>query len=154
MADSDFAQVDSGASKTFPAMASSIKKNGYVVIKGHPCKVVDTSTSKTGKHGGAKVHLTAVDIFTGKKYEELSPSTHNMQVPEVVRTDYTLIDISDEGYVSLMTEDGSTKEDLKLPEEEVGEKIRAAFGDGKDLIVTVLSAMGIEKVISFKESNQ
>ena len=61
-----------------------------VVIKGRPCKVVETSTSKTGKHGHAKVHMVALDIFTSRKMEDISPSTHPMQVPNVTRQDYVV----------------------------------------------------------------
>lgn len=70
---------------------SALRKNGFVVIKNRPCKIVDMSTSKTGKHGHAKVHLVALDIFTGKKLEDLCPSTHNMDVPVVKRSEYTLV---------------------------------------------------------------
>jgi hypothetical protein len=34
-------------------------------------QVVDVSTSKTGKHGHAKCHFVALDIFTSRKMEEL-----------------------------------------------------------------------------------
>src|SRR3954452_11018839 len=70
---------------------SALRKNGFVVIKNRPCKIVDMSTSKTGKHGHAKVHLVAIDIFTNKKLEDLCPSTHNMDVPNVRRQEYQLV---------------------------------------------------------------
>ena len=45
---------DSGASKTVSTEAGQIRKGGYIMIKGKPCKVKDVSVSKTGKHGHAK----------------------------------------------------------------------------------------------------
>ena len=86
-----FESADAGASTTFPMQCSSLRKNGHVVIKDRPCKIVEMSTSKTGKHGHAKVHMVALDIFTGKKLEDLSPSTHNMDVPNVSRKEYQLV---------------------------------------------------------------
>ncbi|KAK4465280.1 eukaryotic translation initiation factor 5A-1 [Cladorrhinum samala] len=146
---------DAGASTTFPMQCSALRKNGFVVIKGRPCKIVDMSTSKTGKHGHAKVHLVAIDIFTGKKLEDLSPSTHNMDVPVVKRNEYTLLDITDDGFLQLMTSDGDTKEDVKLPDGEVGQKITKLFTDeGKDTLVTVQTAMGEEAAIDAKEGQK
>ena len=132
---------------------SALRKNGHVVIKGHPCKIVEMSTSKTGKHGHAKVHLVAIDIFTGKKYEDICPSTHNMNVPNVNRTDYQLNDISDDGFLSLMNETGEIREDIKLPEGDLGKEIKSKFEkDGKDdqFMVTILKAMGEEHAIAIK----
>lgn len=58
------------------------------IFQSRPCKIVEMSTSKTGKHGHAKVHLVGIDIFNAKKYEDICPSTHNMDVPFVKREDY------------------------------------------------------------------
>jgi len=143
---------ESGASTTFPMQCSALRKNGHVVIKGRPCKIVDMSTSKTGKHGHAKVHLVAIDIFTGKKLEDLSPSTHNMDVPVVKRNEYQLINI-DDGFLNLM-DDSGTKDDVKVPDNELGAQIQEAFDDGKDLLITIQTAMNEEAAISFKESGK
>ncbi|KAI9428499.1 initiation factor 5a [Lactarius indigo] len=146
-----FEQANAGASTTFPMQCSALRKNGHVVIKGRPCKIVDMSTSKTGKHGHAKVHLVAIDIFTGKKLEDICPSTHNMDVPNVQRTEYQLVNI-DDGFLNLMTPDGASKDDVKVPEGDIGSQITAGFEEGKDLLVTIVSAMGEEQAISFKEA--
>ena len=37
------------------------------------------------------------------------------------------LDISDDGYLSLMADDGDTKDDVKMPDGEVGEKITRFF---------------------------
>ncbi|KAJ3355495.1 eukaryotic translation initiation factor 5A [Allomyces macrogynus ATCC 38327] len=148
--DHDFS-AGAGASLTYPMQCSALRKNGHVVIKGRPCKIVDMSTSKTGKHGHAKVNLTAIDIFTGKKLEDVSPSTHNMDVPHVSRNEYSLINI-DEGYLNLMDDAGNTKDDVKVPEGDLGAKLTAEFEDGKELLVTIIAAMGEEACIQYKEA--
>nr|AAF79401.1 F16A14.17 [Arabidopsis thaliana] len=118
----------------------------------HLHDVVEVSTSKTGKHGHAKCHFVAIDIFTSKKLEDIVPSSHNCDVPHVNRTDYQLIDISEDGYVSLLTDNGSTKDDLKLPNDDtLLQQIKSGFDDGKDLVVSVMSAMGEEQINALKD---
>mmetsp|Transcript_26235 Transcript_26235/g.42070 ORF Transcript_26235/g.42070 Transcript_26235/m.42070 type:complete len:166 (+) Transcript_26235:203-700(+) len=152
-----FDAVESGASLVFPMQAGSVRKGGFMVIKGRPTKVIDVTTSKTGKHGHAKCHFIATDIFTGKKIEELVPSSHNLEVPNVAREDYTLIDLNDEGFLGLMDATGNVREDLKLPSghedaEALARLIKAAWDEGKELILTVLKAMGEEQVNASKEA--
>lgn len=146
----DFEGGESGASKTYPAQCSSLRKNGYVMLKGRPCKIVEMSTSKTGKHGHAKIHIVGLDIFTQKKYEDICPSTHNMDVPNVKRKDYEVTDI-DDGYLSLFDHDSAeTRYDLKLPEGELGNEIKTKVEKEELFMVTVLSAIGEEGIISIK----
>jgi len=153
-----FESAESGASLVYPQQAGTIRKNGFMVIKGRPCKVVDVSTSKTGKHGHAKCNFVGVDIFTGKKYEDMTPSSHNMDVPNITRTEYTLLDVNDEGFVSLMAENGDTREDLTLPKgtdeaEKLAGQIKEQFAAGQELVVSVLKAMGEEMINSVKVVN-
>jgi translation initiation factor 5A len=95
--------------------------------------------------------LVAIDIFTGKKLEELCPSTHNMDVPNVTRTEYQFSYIDDD-YLQLIKPDGSEKNDVKVPDGEIGDRIREFEEAGTDILVTIISAMGEEAAISVKEA--
>jgi len=149
--DENFEGADSGGALTYPMQCSALRKNGYCMMKGHPCKIVDMSTSKTGKHGHAKVNMVGIDIFDGKKYEDMSPSTHNMEVPNVNRKEYTLIDVTEEGFLSLMDEAGEVRDDLHCNHNaELMAEIQKKFDAGDEMMITVLQAMGKEVPMAIK----
>ena len=123
-----------------------------MVFQGRPCKVVGYTTAKTGKHGHAKANITGIDIFNGKKYEDSLPTSHNVEVPNIKRTPYTAIDVDVDGYLTLMDKQGTTRQDLKLPDDtdedqELSKRIREALAEEKEILVTVLESMKIEKVV-------
>lgn len=60
-----------------------------------------------------------------------------MDVPHVKREDYQLTDISDDGYLSLMSDDGNIREDLKVPDGDLGNTLRADYDSGKELLVII-----------------
>lgn len=155
MEDYTFETGEAGASETIPMEAGQIRKGGLIMIKGQPCKVADVSTSKTGKHGHAKCNFIAYNIFNNKKLEDMIPSTHGTTVPVVSRTEYTLIDISDDDFMTLMDTNGETREDLMLPDypDNYASELREEF-EKKQLIVTVLKACGKEQVMSHKEDQE
>ncbi|KAE9447260.1 hypothetical protein C3L33_20848, partial [Rhododendron williamsianum] len=100
-----------------------------------------------GKHRLAFRYFVAIDLFNGKKLESIVPLIRYCQVPYVSYTDYQLIDFSDDGFVSLLTENCNTKDDLRLPtNDRLLSQIKDVFAEGKDLYVTVMSAMGEEQI--------
>lgn len=139
-----FEQGDSCSSHIYPMQAGNIKKGGYAMLKGCPCKIVDMTTSKAGKHGHAKATFIGVDIFTGKKCDDSCPTSHNMEIPFVKKVEYQLTHIDEDGYISLLVDNKTIKEDLKLPKEEpeLSQKIREDFAFKKDLLISIISAMG------------
>ena len=71
--DQEFYSAESGASKTYPQQCSALRKNGHVLLKGRPCKIVEMSTSKTGKHGHAKVRSSHITFITNVNTYYLPP---------------------------------------------------------------------------------
>jgi len=155
-----FESTDAGASHTYPMEAGQIRKGGHIMIKGNPCKVSDVSTSKTGKHGHAKCHFVAIDIFTGKKMEDLVPAGHTTSIPFVKKEELQCIDVDEDDFVTLLTSDGDTRSDIKLPRSlpppevpgagELSEKIENLLKEEKDFYVIVQIACGREQIMDIK----
>jgi translation initiation factor 5A len=157
-AEYDMSRGSAGAAETVPIRAGEVKKGSYLVMKGHPCKVIEVSISKTGKHGHAKANIFGLDVFTGKKYNEISPTSHNMTMPTMFRDEWQLTDIVDDRTMTLMNEAGTTKEDLDLPRDtsgnltDLGARLQDALAtcpEGKGVFCVVLKAMGMEQVVDY-----
>ena len=146
-------------SDKYPIKVSELKINHYLIIKDRPCKLIDMSISKTGKHGHAKAHIVALDIFNGNKYEIIESTSKEIWIPEVKRFTYTLVDIDQDGYISLISDENETREDLNFnsslvpayfsdptfTKTEIEERL-----DEDDVIVVTLRALGIEMITEFK----
>jgi len=122
------------------------------MLKGHPCKVISVFTSKTGKHGHAKANITGLDIFTHKKYSGASPTSHNMQAPVVTTSAWSVLGVED-GYLSLINDDGAMKDDMKFPSGELGDKLQSALdtvAEDQEVLIRVMCACGQEALTSFE----
>jgi len=63
------------------AEIGSLKKGSFIIIDGEPCRIVEISKAKTGKHGSAKAHVVAIGIFTGNKRTLVAPVSQRVEVP-------------------------------------------------------------------------
>lgn len=157
MSDEEFQAIQEG-SLTYPAQAGSLKKGDHIVIDDHPCKVVELTTAKTGKHGHAKASITAIDIFTGKKLELSTPTSHNVDCPNVVRNEYELVSIDGNGeFVTFIDENGEYREDLKLPSDTDNDwvkPLKELYEKGGNILITVVCALGQEHILGFREDKK
>lgn len=139
MEDEEFEAGDVETAPGMPMSCGNIKKNCHVIIKGRPCKIVETSTSKTGKHGAAKINYVGIDIFTAKRMEECRPSSATVYAPIIAKTECTLMSIDGEGYLELLLPDNSIRSDINAGDmlEVLKEKFENLQND-EDLVVGIV----------------
>ena len=114
--------------------AKELKDGKYVLIDDVPCRVVNIDTSKPGKHGAAKMRVTAIGVFDGQKKQWLGPSDSDVEVPVIDRCNAQIVSLN--GHVAQLM-DVTTFETFEL---EVPEEFLKDAAPGKE--VELLTAMG------------
>jgi translation initiation factor 5A len=70
-----------GESMTKPMSVGELRVGGYMIIDGEPCRIMDVTKSKPGKHGAAKARIVAIGVFDNQKRQFVKPVDSNTEVP-------------------------------------------------------------------------
>ncbi len=119
--------------------AKDLKPGRYVIIDGVPCRVVSVDVSKPGKHGAAKMRITAIGIFNNQKKTLLTPSDAEVKIPVIKKYDAQVISISGDS-AQLMHKETYEMFDIAIPDE-----LKGDIEEGKE--VEVMEAMGQRTII-------
>ena len=98
----------------------SLQKGSYIVLEGAACRVVDMQVSRPGKHGHAKVRLTAVGIVDDKKRVVVMPGHDNVEVPIIEKKTAQVLSMQGDS-ANVMDSETYETFDLKVPEELKGQ---------------------------------
>jgi|YelNatPaOPRAMG01_1025707.scaffolds.fasta_scaffold03068_8 translation initiation factor 5A len=124
--------------KTF-VPAKDLKPGKYIIIDDIPCRVVSIDISKPGKHGAAKVRITAIGIFDGQKKTWLGSADMEVESPIIKKLNAQVISVSGDT-VQLMNKDTYEMFELTIPEEFKGQ-----LEEGKD--VELMESMGRKAIV-------
>jgi translation initiation factor 5A len=110
----------------------SLQKGSYIVLEGAACKVVDMQISRPGKHGHAKVRLTAVGLVDEKKRIAVMPGHDNVEVPIVEKKSAQVLSVQ-EDTANVMDSETYETFDLKIPEE-----LKGQVAEGSNVLYWVI----------------
>jgi len=66
-----------------PVDVGNLKTGSYVIIDDEPCRIVDLTKSKPGKHGAAKARVVAIGVFDGAKRSFVKPVNAKVEIPMI-----------------------------------------------------------------------
>jgi len=128
-------------SKVYETLGN-LKIGSFIVIDGEPCRIVEMSRAKTGKHGSAKANVVAIGLFSKAKKTLVAPVDTQVEVPVIEKrvgqiiadmgTMYQVMDM--ETYETFEVEKESIEEDIR-DKLKVGSEVEYWVVMGKRLIV-------------------
>ncbi|MEM4717337.1 MAG: translation initiation factor IF-5A [Desulfurococcaceae archaeon] len=125
-------------SKTYETLGN-LKIGNFIIIDNEPCRIVEISKAKTGKHGSAKATVTAVGLFSKTKKVLVAPVDTQVEVPIIEkRIGRIIADLGDKFQVM----DIETFEIFEISKDTVDESFRDKLGIDQEVEYwQVLNAM-------------
>jgi len=113
-----------------PVDVGSLRVGGYIIVEGEPCRIVDITKSKPGKHGSAKARIVAVGIFDGTKRSLVKPVDATAEVPIIEKKTGQVFAV--------------TPSSLQIMDLETYEYLDAPFPEEEDLKAKLVAGVEVE----------
>ncbi|AYV81692.1 MAG: putative eukaryotic translation initiation factor 5A-1 [Harvfovirus sp.] len=120
-----------------PVEASDIKKGRYILIKGRPCKIIDATHHKTGKHGHIKASLVGLDLLNHKKCLTSVPGHAKMHEFDIEKNEYQLISMN-EDFLDCLDADNVEHKIRINSDSDMYKEIDKEYQSGKTINVIVI----------------
>ena len=104
---------------------NQIKAGSYLLVDGVACRVTDAQTSKSGKHGHAKIRIVAIGLLDNRKRELVLPSGNSVEVPIIEKKTAQVLSISGKN-ANVMDNESFETFDLEITEEFKGQVVEGA----------------------------
>jgi translation initiation factor 5A len=112
-----------------PVDVGSLKTGSYVIVDNEPCRIVDMTKSKPGKHGSAKARVVTIGVFDGVKRSFVKPVNAKVEVPIIEKRTGQVISVLPNA-AQIM--DLETYEILETPLPE-DENLRSRLSEGAEV---------------------
>ncbi len=121
------------------AEVRELKVGRYMLVDDAPCKLVEITMSKPGKHGEAKARIVAIGVFDGQKRSVVFPVKHKVKVPIIEKKNAQVLSLANKE-VQLMDSETFETFVVQVDQEEV-----AKIKPGTE--VSYWEAMGVRKIM-------
>ena len=100
-----------------PMDLGALRDGSYIILDGEPCRIMNYTKSKPGKHGSAKARIVAIGVFDEAKRTIVKPVSAQVEVPLIEKKTGQVIALLPSA-VQLMDLETYAITEAPLPEEE------------------------------------
>jgi translation initiation factor 5A len=127
-----------------------IKIGMIVMLNDRPCKIINLTTCKTGKHGSAKALIKGTDIMTDKHIETYASTSNYVWIPNVQRITFKFVDLQD-NYIHVLNEETGDVKNYKVNlDDDLIKYVIEHKNDGNDIDVSMIFVLDEHRVLETK----